>query len=42
VTEQKRWQEYERRKHAWLEAHPGATPHEVRDACARIALELDL
>lgn len=36
------WLEYERRKYAWIKAHPGATGAEVEAACQRIARELNI
>ena len=36
------WYLYEARKHAWIMAHPNATPAEYEAAMLRIARELGL
>lgn len=40
--ESERWQEYERRKAAWMRENPGAWPAEIESTCARFAEELGL
>jgi hypothetical protein len=37
-----KWREYERRKAAWVAAHPCATPEEYEAAMREIARELGL